>query len=57
MRPPHWWNITDALTHSQRFDGALTRNCVSFMFEVFDRTIGRDLGPREGKIEAAPHVC
>jgi len=48
--------IRDELSKG-RFDGALTRNCVSFMFEVFDRTIGRDLGPREGKIEAAPHVC
>lgn len=40
-----------------RWDAALTRSLFTFMMEVFERTIGRDLGPRVdagGKIE---HVC
>ncbi|OCH96457.1 dienelactone hydrolase [Obba rivulosa] len=40
-----------------RWDAALTRSLFTFMLEVFERTIGRDLGPRvqgSGNIE---HVC
>lgn len=40
-----------------RWDAALTRNLFGFMMEVFDRTIGRDLGPREGAGGPAEHVC
>ncbi|KAG6812495.1 hypothetical protein H0H92_002602, partial [Tricholoma furcatifolium] len=33
--------------HSKgRWDAALTRSLFSFMLEVFERTVGRDLGPR-----------
>ncbi|THH06100.1 hypothetical protein EW145_g4324 [Phellinidium pouzarii] len=37
-----------------RWDAALTRSLFSFMIEVFERTVGRDLGPRveqSGEIE------
>ncbi|KAG8968076.1 hypothetical protein FRC03_008775 [Tulasnella sp. 419] len=39
-----------------RWDAALTRSCFAFMMELFERTVGRDLGPRgeAGKIE---HIC
>jgi len=40
-----------------RWDAALTRSLFGYMMEVFERTVGRDLGPRvdnEGKLE---HVC
>ena len=40
-----------------RWDAALTRSLFSFSIEVFERTVGRDLGPRVelgGEIE---HVC
>ncbi|KZT52417.1 dienelactone hydrolase [Calocera cornea HHB12733] len=40
-----------------RWDAALTRNLFGFMMEVFERTVGRDLGrrvPQSGEIE---HVC
>ncbi|KAF9241324.1 dienelactone hydrolase [Melanogaster broomeanus] len=40
-----------------RWDAALTRSLFTFMLEVFERTVGRDLGPRidvGGKVE---HVC
>lgn len=44
--------------HSKgRWDAALTRSLFSFMLEVFDRTVGRDLGPRRGKVEEPKHVC
>lgn len=49
-------NYTDELSKG-RFDGALTRNCIGFMLEVFDRTIGRDLGPKLGKDEKPEHIC
>jgi len=48
--------IRDELSKG-RFDGALTRNCVAFMLELFDRTIGRDLGPKTGSVEQPAHVC
>jgi len=40
-----------------RWDAALTRNLFGFMMEVFERTVGRDLGrrvPQSGEVE---HVC
>jgi len=40
-----------------RWDAALTRSLFGFMMEVFERTVGSDLGPRVddgGKVE---HVC
>lgn len=40
-----------------RWDAALTRSLFGFMMEVFERTVGNDLGPRVdagGKLE---HVC
>ncbi|KAK2461878.1 hypothetical protein APHAL10511_006341 [Amanita phalloides] len=44
--------------HSKgRWDAALTRSLFSFMMEVFERTVGRDLGPRNGKATVPKHVC
>ncbi|KAF9460850.1 dienelactone hydrolase [Collybia nuda] len=44
--------------HSKgRWDAALTRSLFSFMMEVFDRTVGRDLGPKAGDIKEIEHVC
>jgi len=44
--------------HSKgRWDAALTRSLFTFMIEVFERTIGRDLGPRGGNSEAPEHIC
>ncbi|KAG2154891.1 dienelactone hydrolase [Suillus clintonianus] len=40
-----------------RWDAALTRSLFTFMMEVFERTIGRDLGPRVDKGEKVEHVC
>ncbi|KAG1833851.1 dienelactone hydrolase [Suillus variegatus] len=40
-----------------RWDAALTRSLFTFMMEVFDRTIGRDLGPKVDKGEQVEHVC
>ncbi|KAG2159911.1 dienelactone hydrolase [Suillus bovinus] len=40
-----------------RWDAALTRSLFTFMMEVFDRTIGRDLGPKVDKGEKVEHVC
>ncbi|KAG1825980.1 dienelactone hydrolase [Suillus subaureus] len=40
-----------------RWDAALTRSLFTFMMEVFDRTIGRDLGPKIVKGEKVEHVC
>ncbi|TRM66175.1 dienelactone hydrolase [Schizophyllum amplum] len=40
-----------------RWDAALTRSLFGVMMEVFERTVGRDLGPREGPIPEAQHVC
>ena len=40
-----------------RWDAALTRSLFTFMMEVFERTAGRDLGPREGEIGEPEHVC
>ncbi|KAJ7070981.1 dienelactone hydrolase [Mycena amicta] len=44
--------------HSKgRWDAALTRSLFSFMMEVFERTVGRDLGPRVQVDINAEHVC
>ncbi|KAH9175379.1 dienelactone hydrolase [Lactarius sanguifluus] len=40
-----------------RWDAALTRSLFSFMIEVFERTVGRDLGPRVQVDKAVDHVC
>lgn len=39
-----------------RWDAALTRNLFGFLLEVFERTVGRDLGPR-GAVGEVEHVC
>lgn len=40
-----------------RWDAALTRSMFTFMMEVFERTVGRDLGERVGDIGEPEHVC
>jgi len=40
-----------------RWDAALTRSLFSFMMEVFERTVGRDLGPRVPIDKAVENVC
>ena len=40
-----------------RWDAALTRSLFSFMVEVFERTVGRELGPHDGAVKAVEHVC
>jgi carboxymethylenebutenolidase len=40
-----------------RWDAALTRSLFTFMLEVFERTVGRDLGPRVPKGGEPAHVC
>ncbi|KAF7320287.1 Dienelactone hydrolase [Mycena kentingensis (nom. inval.)] len=40
-----------------RWDAALTRSLFAFMMEVFERTVGRDLGPRINSNSAPEHVC
>jgi len=40
-----------------RWDAALTRSLFSFMMEVFERTVGRDLGPKIQSGERAEHIC
>ncbi|THV04895.1 dienelactone hydrolase [Dendrothele bispora CBS 962.96] len=40
-----------------RWDAALTRSLFSFMMEVFERTVGRDLGPRVEDTKPPQHVC
>jgi len=44
--------------HSKgRWDAALTRALFSLMMELFERTVGRDLGPHVGQGGEAEHVC
>ncbi|PFH54521.1 hypothetical protein AMATHDRAFT_72306 [Amanita thiersii Skay4041] len=44
--------------HSKgRWDAALTRSLFGFMMEVFERTVGRDLGPKVNRNEQVLHVC
>ncbi|KZT06925.1 dienelactone hydrolase [Laetiporus sulphureus 93-53] len=40
-----------------RWDAALTRNLFGFMTEVFERTVGRDLGPKVDSRAVIEHVC
>ncbi|KAF8216177.1 dienelactone hydrolase [Mycena galopus ATCC 62051] len=40
-----------------RWDAALTRSLFTFMMEVFERTVGRDLGPRVDLNKEPEHVC
>ena len=40
-----------------RWDASLTQSLFSFMVEVFERTVGRDLGPHDGAAKAVEHVC
>jgi len=40
-----------------RWDAALTRSLFTFMMEVFERTVGRDLGPKVLSGKKAEHVC
>ena len=40
-----------------RWDAALTRSLFTFMMELFDRTIARELGPRVVSGSVAEHVC
>ncbi|KAH8120352.1 dienelactone hydrolase [Phellopilus nigrolimitatus] len=40
-----------------RWDAALTRSLFSFMIEVFERTVGRELGPRIEQGGEIEHVC
>lgn len=40
-----------------RWDAALTRSLFTFMMEVFERTVGRDLGEPEGVAGEPEHVC
>jgi len=40
-----------------RWDAALTKSCFDFMLEVFERTVGRDLGPRVNVSAEIAHVC
>jgi len=44
--------------HSKgRWDAALTRSLFTFMMEVFERTVGRDLGPKVSQNTEPEHVC
>lgn len=40
-----------------RWDAALTRSLFGFMMEVFERTVGNDLGPRVNEGGEVEHVC
>lgn len=40
-----------------RWDAALTRSMFSFLLEVFERNVGRDLGPRSNDAVAVEHIC
>jgi len=40
-----------------RWDAALTRSLFSYMLEVFERTVGRDLGPYSTAEVEINHVC
>lgn len=40
-----------------RWDAALTRSCFGFIMELFERTVGRDLGPRVASGAKIAHVC
>jgi carboxymethylenebutenolidase len=40
-----------------RWDAALTRSLFSFMMEVFERTVGRELGPKVQVDRPVKHIC
>ncbi|KAK0245776.1 dienelactone hydrolase [Armillaria nabsnona] len=40
-----------------RWDAALTRSLFGFMMEVFERTVGRDFGPKVEDNTPLQHVC
>ncbi|KAI0778136.1 dienelactone hydrolase [Trametes elegans] len=40
-----------------RWDAALTKSLFGFMMEVFERTVGRDLGKRANDDNKIEHVC
>jgi len=40
-----------------RWDAALTRTLFGVMMEVFERTVGRDLGPKAGTSGEVEHIC
>ena len=40
-----------------RWDAALTRSLFTFMMEVFERTVGRDLGEKVDGNQKIEHVC
>jgi carboxymethylenebutenolidase len=40
-----------------RWDAALTRSLFGFMMEVFERTVGRDLGPKIEGSKGVEHIC
>lgn len=40
-----------------RWDAALTRSMFTFMMEVFERTVGRDLGEKVDAGGEIEHVC
>ncbi|TFY71938.1 hypothetical protein EVG20_g1065 [Dentipellis fragilis] len=40
-----------------RWDAALTRSLFSFLLEVFERNIGRDMGPKVVDNKPLEHVC
>jgi carboxymethylenebutenolidase len=40
-----------------RWDAALTRSLFGFMMEVFERTVGNDLGPKVNDGGIVEHVC
>lgn len=44
--------------HSKgRWDAALSRSLFAFMMEVFERTVGRNLGPKTSLTKVLEHVC
>ena len=40
-----------------RWDAALTRSMFTFMMEVFERTVGRELGEKVDDGSKIEHVC
>ncbi|KAL7413926.1 putative carboxymethylenebutenolidase [Mrakia frigida] len=40
-----------------RWDAALSRSLFGLMMELFERTVGRDLGPRKGGKAVLEHIC
>jgi len=40
-----------------RWDAALTRNLFGMMMELFERTVGRDLGGKAGPTKEPEHIC